>query len=342
MKKITIPLLIILPLVTFYLLGPRVAEPNLDAPIMEPTSNLSQLSVQIELEEKGNEKIKPDNEARIVWADTSKSKTPYSLVYLHGWSASQEEGDPLHEEIAARYGLNLYLTRLSGHGLKEEEPMLDVTATSLMQSARQAIAVGKKLGEKVIVVATSTGGTMGLYLASQDEDIAGLVLYSPNVEIKDGTSVLLNKPWGLQIARTVIGGDYHQWEIDSPRLQYWTNKYRLEALTHLQELVSETMTKETFNAVNQPVFLGYYYKNEEQQDDVVSVEAMLDMYDQLGTPDESKVKVAFPEAGHHVIASHFTSEDLDGVKQETFSFLEDVMGLKAKPSDTTLVSHHSQ
>jgi hypothetical protein len=33
--------------------------------------------------------IKPDNEARIVWADSAKKKTPYSVVYIHGFFASQ-------------------------------------------------------------------------------------------------------------------------------------------------------------------------------------------------------------------------------------------------------------
>jgi hypothetical protein len=28
--------------------------------------------------------------------DTLKQETDYAVVYLHGFSASQEEGDPLH------------------------------------------------------------------------------------------------------------------------------------------------------------------------------------------------------------------------------------------------------
>lgn len=336
MKKLTVTLLIVMPLVTFYLLGPRVEEANLNAPIVEPTANLEELATYIKLEEEANEAIKPDNESRIIWADSVPKKTEYSFVYLHGWSASYAEGDPLHKEIAKRYGANLYLPRLAGHGLSEEEPMLDLTATELMKSARHGVAVGKQLGEKVILLTTSTGGTLGLYLASQDPQISGLILYSPNIDMKDPTSKLLNMPWGLQIARMVIGGKYHEWPLDSARLPYWTNKYRLEALTHLRELVDETMTKEVFEKVSQPVFMGYYYKDEKNQDDVVSVDAMLDMYEQLGTPDSLKVKVAFPESGHHVIGSYLTSNDLDAVRVYTFEFLEGVMELLPKETSTAL------
>jgi len=39
--------------------------------------------------------------------------------------------------------------------------------------------------------------------------------------------------------------------------------------------------------------MGYYFKNEKFQDSVVSVEAMLKMFDQLGTPENLKVKRLF-------------------------------------------------
>src|SRR5688572_20321186 len=59
-----------------------------------------------------NHAIKPDNQARIIWNDSSKQKTPYAIVYLHGFSASQEEGDPVHRRVAETFGCNLYLPRL--------------------------------------------------------------------------------------------------------------------------------------------------------------------------------------------------------------------------------------
>ncbi|MGB5403930.1 MAG: alpha/beta hydrolase [Robiginitalea sp.] len=290
---------------------------------------MAQLQAEINRHEAAIPNIKADNEARIIWADSIPKKTPYSIVYLHGWSASQEEGDPLHIETAKRYGYNLFLPRLSGHGLIEDEPMLTITADKLLNSAKEAIAVGKQLGDRVILMATSTGGTLALYLAEGDPDIAGLLLYSPNIEIFDSNAKLLTHPWGVQMAKLVKGGDYHEFEnpTEADR-KYWTSKYRVEALAQLQVLMDETMTGETFQSVRQPVFLGYYYKDEVHQDSTVSVSAMLRMFDELGTPNDQKRKVPFPNVGAHVMTSYITSKDLESVKRETNSFMEEVLGLK--------------
>lgn len=321
-----------------YLLGPKVDRPKLDKPPPTVSSDLIQLEEAIQKREASVKNIRPDNEARIIWADSIPKKTEYSMVYLHGWSASQEEGDPIHQDTAERFGCNLYLPRLAGHGLKEKEPMLNLTAEQLLDSAREAVEVGKKLGKKVILMGTSTGGTLALHFAAQDPRVAGLLLYSPNIEIFDPTAKLMSGPWGLQVLRAVKGSDYHEFDTDFDlKNKYWTTKYRVEALTHLQALMDVTMTEETFSAVEQPVFLGYYYKDEVHQDSVVSVPAMLDMFNQLGTPVAKKEKVAFPYVGDHVMTSYISSKDLQSVKKETFRFLESKLGLKKQVAQNKVV-----
>ncbi|MEM7108417.1 MAG: alpha/beta fold hydrolase [Bacteroidota bacterium] len=324
-------LTLILVLVVVYVSGPKPPVPDLAIQTSQANSDIVFLADSVTKAEASIPNLRHDNESRIIFADSIPQKTEYSIVYLHGFSASQEEGDPIHEELAARYGCNLFLPRLAGHGLIEEEAMLDLKAEDLVQSAYEAIAVGKQLGEKVILLTTSTGGTLGLYLAQNDPEIAGILLYSPNVDIFDPTSKLLTQPWGLQMARQVTGSNYYSWDLDSTRANYWTNKYRLEVLIQLRHVVDITMVPETFQNISQPVFLGYYYKSDAAMDSTVSVPAMLEMYEHLGTLDDKKVKVAFPEAKHHVIASYLTSKDLEGVRRETFSFMEDVIGLTPKP-----------
>lgn len=94
-------------------------------------------------------KVKPDNEARIVWsADSLRKPTEYALVYLHGFSASQFEGAPVHRNIAQYLGANLYLSRLAGHGLDTTDPLADLSAEAYWQSACEALAVGQRLVEK--------------------------------------------------------------------------------------------------------------------------------------------------------------------------------------------------
>ena len=333
-------LALLLALIATYLLGPKVDQPLLDTSLPEKTSDLLELEKQIAVHEQGFENIKPGNEARIIWYDSIPQKTEYSIVYLHGWSASAAEGAPIHRELAQRYGCNLYLPRLAAHGLEEEEPMLNITADQVIESAKEALAVAKQLGEKVIVMSTSTGGTLALHLAAGNPELHSLVLYSPNVAIYDTNATLLTKPWGLQIARFVKGGNYHSFEANDEKKKFWTTKYRLEALTHLQIMVEATMQKETFEQIKQPVFMGYYYKNEEEQDNVVSVAALLEMFEQLGTPENQKVKVAFPDAGDHVIASYLTSKSVDEVHLETREFFEEVLKIKpvTKPEIQPVIS----
>ena len=201
----------------------------------------------------------------------------------------------------------------------------------LWESAKEALMVARRIGKKVIIMSTSTGGTLALKLAADfPEYVDGLILYSPNIRINNSAAFLLSKPWGLQIARSVYDGKYRVTSTDSTSqdCKYWYCKYRLEATVYLQQLVDKTMAKETYQQVTAPVFLGYYYKDDENQDSVVKVDAMLKMFDQLGTPVERKEKVAFPDAGDHVIGCELTSGSVDDVIRETLKFGEEILRLK--------------
>ncbi len=318
-------------LVVIYLMGPHPAKPlyNAQLPSIPAIGVLENFIASNE----AVHKLRPDNEARIVWAnDSVKQKTPYALVYLHGFSASQEEGEPVHRNIAKYFGCNLYLSRLAEHGIDTSEQLLNLTADNYWQSAKEALAIGKQLGDKVILVGTSTGGTQALQLAAAfPEDVAALVLYSPNIAINDANAWILNNPWGLQIARLVKGGNYIVPEDDRPIYkQYWSKPYRLEATVQLEEMLETTMNEKTFSKVKQPVLLLYYYKDEEHQDEVVKVSAMKEMFTELGTTDSLKKAQALPNTGNHVIGSFIKSKDLPSVENATKHFLQEVLHLPVK------------
>jgi pimeloyl-ACP methyl ester carboxylesterase len=329
MKAIKWAGVILVVLTLIYLSGPHPADLAIDAtPLSFPAISLQKLEQNIDEEEHHIKEIKTGNEAKIIWFDSiHKIKTPYAIVYLHGFSASHAEAYPVHANLAARYGCNLFLSRLYAHGLQENEPLLSLTAEQLIYSAKQAIAVGKQIGEKVILMSTSTGGTLSLLLAGSDPDVAGVILYSPNVDLFDSKSFLLTQPWGLHLARTVVGSNYYTFQAPDAAQQYWNTKYRIEALIELKRLLNASMNSSTFQAIHQPVFMGYYYKDKNHQDDVVSIPKMLEMYDELGTIPELKRKVAFPDAGFHVIASSYWTKKTLAVQEETAAFLEHVMKL---------------
>ncbi|MGG9962983.1 alpha/beta hydrolase [Ferruginibacter sp. SUN106] len=330
MRWLKILLYIIGILIIVYLFGPRPETPKYTTslPLMPAINELDKFVAANE----AKHKLKPDNEARIVWAnDSLKQKTEYAIVYLHGFSASQEEGDPVHRNIAKTFGCNLYLSRLAEHGIDTSEQLVNLTADNYWESVKEAFAIGKKLGNKVIVMGTSTGATQAIQLAATyPNEIAGLILYSPNIAINDKNAWLLNDHWGLQIARLVKGCNYN--DPDDKRSiykQYWNKPYRLEALVTLEEMLETTMNKDNYSKVKQPVLMLYYYKDEQNQDKVVKVSAMKEMFEALATDSLHKKAVAIPDAGNHVIASPIKSGDVISVENETKKFLEEVMQMKA-------------
>lgn len=317
-------------LLVIYSVGPKPARPRFETPAINLPTSLTELEKQITDSETEVRGIKPDNEARIVWADTSKrEKTKIAFLYLHGFSASQAEGDPVHKNIAKKYNANLYLSRLSEHGIEQgDSTMIYLTADTYVASAEKALQIAKKLGDEVVVIGTSTGGAITLFLASHHPEIKTIVLYSPCVKLYDKTTMILDKHWGLQIARKFSGGLVIRYDPESEsHANYWQLHYRIEALVALQNLISNTMKPEVFSNIKCPVFLAYYYKNEDEQDNTVSVPAMLKMFDELGTPATLKRKMAFPEAGAHVISSYIRSKDWQGVERETENFLNEIVKL---------------
>lgn len=326
--KITLAIVAVLALV--YFAGPHPSQPIYNKQLPSIPADAAGIEQYISKKESAH-KIKPDNEARIVWAnDSLKQKTKYAIVYLHGFSASQEEGDPVHRTIARQFGCNLYLARLSQHGIDTSDALLNMTADNLWESAKEAYAIGKQLGDTVILMSTSTGGTLSIQLAAAYPEIGGLVMYSPNIAINDSKAWLLNNPWGLQIARAVKKSNYFVTNRDFPEYnQYWNHVYRLEAVAELEEMLETSMLPETFKKINQPVLVLYYYKDQQHQDPVVKVDAMKEMFSLISTPDNKKKMVPVPGAEGHVLASPILSKDIETVKNETALFLSNTFHLTA-------------
>lgn len=315
-----------------FALGPRV---DYDAPYTTSTIDLSlevdDVVAYVRKREQTIPNLKPDNEAQVVWADSANQSTKHVLLYLHGYSASHEEGAPLHEMIAERYGMNLYLSRLIDHGRLDSNTFKGISPQDFVESAWQELAIAQSLGDKVIVMSCSTGSTLSAWMAAMEPtSIHSQIMYSPNIDVYDRTSELLLYPWADQMLDLVIGSDYRTIDYPPAAQKYWTPVYHTDGIMALKHLLDETMTTEVFEAIKQPLFMGYYYKDEDNQDKVVSVDAMQDFYDAVGTPDSIKRKVAFPDAGHHVISSHIMSQDLDGVYQATTAFIDEVLQIKPK------------
>jgi len=303
-------------------LGPR---PQISsAPHAAIDCPLGKIEQRVAEKEEGLIGLRSGNESKIYWFD-SIQQTEYCLVYLHGFSASGAEADPMHRELAQRYGMNLYAPRLFAHGITAEDAMLEFAVEDYVNSAKEAVAIAKRISKKVILLGCSTGSSLSLYLAAEDPDIVGLLLLSPNIKIASAGMSLFSGPFGLQIARMILGRHFSWSHPDEEVANHWTMHYRTEALVQLQIFVKTAMKKTVFRQVEQPVFLGYYYKNKKEQDDVVSVAAMRRMFRQLGTLEESKHEVAFTEAGTHTICSRWHSKELENVQDQLQQFIENTL-----------------
>ncbi len=310
-----------------FLSGPSPSSPKLKKPNPIINIEIQEISEWVENKENKIKNIKDDNQSKVIFFDSIPQKTEYCIVYLHGFSGSSHDGAPVHKMVANQLGFNLYLPRLYAHGLNDEEPLLNYTGEKSLDSAREAIAIGKILGKKIILMGTSTGCSLALNLAN-DPDVAALVMYAPNIRVKHPLAFVATLPWGLHFIRLFKGGKYNYVDdLTLEKKKYWTHKYRLEAVVQMQKLLETSMIESTFNEVTCPVFSGFYYKNEIEQDQVVSVYHMREMFTKLSTKKKLKEQKSFPNAEKHEIASRMANKNYLEVKESTVIFLKRVLNL---------------
>ncbi|WP_343330569.1 glycerophosphodiester phosphodiesterase family protein [Polaribacter staleyi] len=302
--------------------------------------NLAALEKSINYKEAHVKGMKSGNEARIIWSENYKEKqSPIAFVYLHGFGASGREGEPVMSMLSKKYNANVYLSRLKEHGLGRDDNFINLTPENYIASAKEALEIGKKIGKKVILVSTSTGGTLSLKLASEDASILGLVMYSPFIGLKNPAFAAIVTPEGKAGFIKMNHGEIIKQKRPEEEAKYWSTSYHVNGYEALIKMLISNMTPQTFSKVKIPVFVGYYYKNEEEQDQVVSVDAILKMYEGIGTSVDKKKKVAFPKAGNHVIACDLRSNDWESVYNETVAFIDATILEKKKHYDFELQGH---
>lgn len=233
-KILTIGLIAIAVLVIAFVLGPRVAVDT--KATFNPAALGSDPAGYLALEEQGVTGVRPGQQKEIIWADpATKAKTPISIVYIHGFSASKGEVRPLPDKVASALGANLFYTRLTGHGLRTA-PMEDVSVNAWINDYAEAITIGRAIGGKVVVIATSTGASLATWAAAQaglSDGIATIIAISPNYGLQATGSDFLLLPWGQQIAELTIGKERGFEPVNEQNALLWTTRYPTAALLPL-------------------------------------------------------------------------------------------------------------
>lgn len=171
--------------------------------------------------------ITPGVEKRVIWAGAAGVQTDIAILYVHGFSATSEEIRPVPDGLAAQLGANLIFTRLQGHG-RGPDAMASGSVQGWVADLDEGLAAARIAGRKVIVMSTSTGGTLVAALAQNAQlmqDVAGLIFVSPNFGLNTPVAKLLSWP-AARYWLPVLAGAQRSFE---PRNElhgtYWTTQY---------------------------------------------------------------------------------------------------------------------
>lgn len=270
--------------------------------------------------------IIPGVEKRIIWAGQAGEKTPVSVVYIHGFSATSEEIRPVPERVAKGLGANLHFTRLTGHG-RGSAAMAEATVADWINDIAEALEVGRRIGEKVVVIATSTGGTLAA-AAALDPDlsrqVSAIIFVSPNFEVNNPLAFLLTWP-EARLWAPYVGG---QTQSSTPRNklhgEYWTTTYPTVATLPMAAVV-EAVADLDFSAVKIPAL--FYYSLEDQ---VVKPGATQIFAEGWGGPKKTVTVTMTPQDDiySHIIAGDIVSPNqTDGAVEGMLGWLDGLGGL---------------
>ncbi|MEO0937309.1 MAG: alpha/beta fold hydrolase [Pseudomonadota bacterium] len=248
-------------------------------------------------------------EKRVIWAVDAEAKTPLSVVYIHGFSATSEEIRPVPDRVAQALGANLVYTRLTGHGAGSAA-MAEATVQDWTRDTGEAIAIGAAVGERVLVIATSTGATLATYAATrpiETEQVAGMVLISPNYALNNAAAGLLTWPAARYWIGLIAGNTRSFTPKNEAHAKFWTTSYPTVATLPMAALVG-AVSELDLSAILMPALFIYA-----DADQVVSPRATRSVIAQWGSGWSTRTEVYQPVMGpdddpfSHVIAGDIMS-----------------------------------
>ena len=259
--------------------------------------------------------IHDDLQKEIVWAfPASKAKTPLAIVYVHGFSASKNETRPVPDKVAQALGANLYLTRLAGHG-QNGDALASASVHDWVNDMTEALAIGRMIGEKVIVLGVSTGAGLATWAANDpalSKDIAGLVFISPNYGIQASGSFLLTIPFGEQLANLIVGEHREFPTHNDMHKRFWTSSYPTKALLPMAAL-TKLAANTPVETIKKPVLMIY-----SETDTVIRPDLVKAMAGRWGGTATLKALAKNDDPSSHVIAGDALSP---GTTEETASLI---------------------
>ena len=294
-------------LIAVFFLGPR---PEADDTVsFDPSAIPEDIEGWLAASESRIGGITPGAEKEIIWADPqSKAKTPVAVIYLHGFSATKYETRPLSEMVARELGANLFYTRLSGHG-QSGEALASASVNDWINDTAEAIAVGKRLGERVLIIGTSTGATLATWALSKPELVDGVeavAFISPNYAVQGVTIGMLTMPWAETIL-PMIAGETRSWEpANEAQGKWWTTSYPSKAVICTGALL-KLVSKVDKSKIETPALFIY-----SPDDQVVVPQAAREVAAMWGGPVQLVEVTEASDRSSHVLAGDILSPGTTG------------------------------
>ena len=247
--------------------------------------------------------IKPGAEKGIIWNSDTGQKTERSIVYLHGFSATRRETSPLTENLAARLKANAFFTRLTGHG-RDGTAMAQASMNDWINDTAEAIAIGERLGNRIVLIGASTGSTLATWAAARPSLMAKvetLILISPNFAVKGASIGLLNMPWGETLLPLVMGRTRSFETHNEAHAQWWTTSYPSRAVFPMGALL-KAADRIGYEQINIPTMFIYA-----PDDQVIETAAVQHVIGRWGGPTKVVQVTGSDDPSRHVIAGDILS-----------------------------------
>ena len=263
-------------------------------------------------------------EAWIEFADNKRpAKTETCFLYIHGFSASRQETAPVTSMIAAHHNANVFHARLAGHGVGSAG--MTSTAESWLKSMVDAWKISEQLGKNIVIVATSTGAPLTVWLLGQPgvaEKTSAVLMMAPNFKIKNPFGFLLTWPLSPHWVHLLLGKT-HSWEAESPlHAQVWTSSYSTLAVIEMQKTVDWVKNAE-LNKIKTPLAMMCM-----QNDPTVSSDAAINAFNLWGASIKSNIPIKQDsESAEHVFTGDLAGAHRTEETVEAFiNFLKPILG----------------
>ena len=262
-------------------------------------------------------------EKAIIWAGEPGAQTDLAVVYIHGFSASRQEIAPVPERIAQALGANFFATRLAGHG-RDGQALAGARLDDWALDVAEAIAIGQRLGQRIVLMGTSTGGSLATLATLEPAwrgDIEALITVSPNFALNSRQVRALDLPWARAWLPLIAGGERSWAPFSEGHARYWTLSYPMQALFSLRA-AQRAAAAADHGAARVPMLVFYA-----PRDEVVVPAATARVIERWGARADAHVITDAEDPNQHVITGAIRAPSTsDFVVETSLDWLADLPG----------------